>query len=324
MTVKNLSFEEQLKLFQSRGMIVSNDDIKRNKLSNINYYRLKEFAAPLSTVKTIDGEKVRRYDGVKFSEIVIRYYQDKNLRIHLFHAIEKIEVSLKTQLSAVLGEKYGAFGYLRFSSWCNREEYCRHYLELKNSEFKRRLKQKLHRSNYEDLRNQKNLNSEKLPTIWLAIDVLSFGDLISLLDLMSIKNLNSIADHYKCSHGELLSWLKCLHFIRNCCAHNSNVIDVKLKTTPKVREEWKEYLYRRNGRIFSNRIAITLLIIRNLIKEINPSYRFDEIAKSLGSLAFEKDERANLLGFNNMSAIRANFPRKYYKKKSKTATKPPN
>ena len=45
-----------------------------------------------------------------------RYYQDKNLRIHLLHAIEKIEVALKTWVAFILGEQYGAFGYLNFQN----------------------------------------------------------------------------------------------------------------------------------------------------------------------------------------------------------------
>ncbi len=43
-----LSWEEQLKLFKDRGMKVRETDI--DKLKNISYYRLKEFARPLATM----------------------------------------------------------------------------------------------------------------------------------------------------------------------------------------------------------------------------------------------------------------------------------
>lgn len=57
---------------------------------------------------------VLKYSNITFDDIVKRYYQDKNLRINLLHAIEKIEVSIKRNVSYILGSRYGAFGYLDF------------------------------------------------------------------------------------------------------------------------------------------------------------------------------------------------------------------
>ena len=49
-----LSWDEQLALFKSRGMTVTDNDI--DKIKNISYYRLKEFARPLSTVSKNNDE----------------------------------------------------------------------------------------------------------------------------------------------------------------------------------------------------------------------------------------------------------------------------
>lgn len=113
-----LTWEEQLRLFENRGMKVSDNDIE--KLKNISYYRLKEFARPLSV---LDDNGNICYNGIEFKEVLTRYYQDKNLRMYLLHAIEKIEVTTKTKIADVLGNYYGAFGYLDFSRWSNRSKY---------------------------------------------------------------------------------------------------------------------------------------------------------------------------------------------------------
>lgn len=114
-----LTWEDQIRLFEKRGLIVKADDVE--KIKHISYYRIKEFAKPLE-IKRQDGEeKDILYDNIEFAEVLARYYQDKNLRIYLLHAIEKIEVSIKTKISFVLGDRYGAFGYLNFSSWANRK-----------------------------------------------------------------------------------------------------------------------------------------------------------------------------------------------------------
>lgn len=46
---KALSSEDLLKLFKSRGMQVNENDIE--KIKHINYYKLKEFAHPLSKTR---------------------------------------------------------------------------------------------------------------------------------------------------------------------------------------------------------------------------------------------------------------------------------
>lgn len=97
-----LSCEEQLELFAARGMKVKEHDVK--KLEHVNYYRLKEFARPLSKTRKENGVVVVDYTGISFKEVLTRYYQDKNLRINLLHAIEKVEISLKTKIAQILSQ----------------------------------------------------------------------------------------------------------------------------------------------------------------------------------------------------------------------------
>lgn len=48
MEYKSLSFEEQIDLFASRGMIIEDKEKAAQKLKYINYYKLKELAYPFS------------------------------------------------------------------------------------------------------------------------------------------------------------------------------------------------------------------------------------------------------------------------------------
>ncbi|EKZ0459695.1 Abi family protein, partial [Enterococcus faecalis] len=123
----SLSFDEQMALFEERGMQMTSKDVE--KLKVIGYYRIKQFAAPLANKKIVNENTVYDYKGIYFSDVLKRYYQDKNLRIHLLHAIEKIEVALKTWVAFILGEQYGAFGYLNFSKWCDKNRYSKFEIE---------------------------------------------------------------------------------------------------------------------------------------------------------------------------------------------------
>lgn len=90
-----ISFEEQLKLFESRGVIIKNRELAINSIKDIGYYKLKSFSLPLSKIGT---NKERIYENIEFQDILNRFYSDKNLRIALLHCIEDIELSIKQKL----------------------------------------------------------------------------------------------------------------------------------------------------------------------------------------------------------------------------------
>lgn len=302
---EHLSFQQQLELFEERGMSVKKNDTK--KLEVIGYYRIKQFAAPIAKREIVDGVTIYDYTDISFSDVLKRYYQDKNLRSHLLHAIEKIEVALKTRLSFVLGNNYGPFGYLNFSTWCDKTSFPKFEIEKRQFFFKKDLLKSINHSCSEDLSNSQNLDTGGFPSIWLAVEVLTFGEVIRLLEIMSIKNKNKISRAFNCTHKELLSWMKCLNFVRNSCAHNSNIIDMQLSTKPIYRAIWKDYLYmvknERGHLTPSNKLALVLIITQHLIYTINPKYGWRNLNKSISRITDGSDSRAQLLGFSNKDSF---------------------
>ena len=61
------------------------------------------------------------------------------------------------------------------------------------------------------------------------VNILTFGDLVKIIELLSTSKLKKLANVYGITGEELLSWLKTLNLVRNLCAHNSNIIDLKIK-----------------------------------------------------------------------------------------------
>ena len=300
-----LSFDEQMSLLEERGMITKPKDVE--KLKVIGYYRIKQFAAPLATKKVVEQKTVYDYSGVLFSDVLKRYYQDKNLRIHLLHAIEKIEVAMKTWVAYILGDQYGAFGYLDFSQWCDRNKYSKFEIEKRQFFFKRDLLRSTSRSCTEDIKLRTNKEKDNLPSVWLAVEVLTFGELVRLVEIMSTKNKRRLAQMFRCTTIELVSWLKCINFVRNTCAHNSNVIDLQLETKPICRDRWHDLLYtvqsnKSHDKNPSNKLAIVLIITKTLVTPINERYGWKNINRNVARLVDNNDKNAHLLGFANSGA----------------------
>ena len=114
-----LTFKEQVKLFKDRGMSITDEEKAEKVLQFINYYKLKECSLPYFK----NGQYIQ---DITFDEILTRFYENKNLRINLLRLTEKVEISLKTKFSYLIGEKFGAYGYLDFYKWVDKTEYCRY------------------------------------------------------------------------------------------------------------------------------------------------------------------------------------------------------
>ena len=302
----HLEFKEQLDLFLSRGMISLNYEEDALKLEHIPYYKLKEFAEFYATKsEDANGTTVINYNGVSFSDVLKRYYQDKNLRIFLLHAIEKIEISLKNKIAYVLGKQHGPFGYLKFANWCNREEYCKHYLHAKQEKLKSKIRKEI-RKNKKNAPNEVSIKSQEcngqLP-VWLMVNLLTFGGTIEILELMSHKNIKKVANAYGSTPNEFISHMKCFHLIRNLCAHNEKVIDLELKSTPSIPSRYKDIFYITRSGAKTKRMAVPIMLIAKYTLSINPQYKTINIIKTVKSIC-SSEKLAKQFGFLDKDSMK--------------------
>lgn len=299
---KHLTFEEQIDLLIDRGMYVEDRKRAANILQDIGYYKLKDFTYPFASISDTYDKKLKiRYSNISFNEVVFRYNQDKDFRLSLLHSIEDIEVSIKTQIAHTLSARYGAMGYLNFSSWSNREVYNKKTIKLIEKQFKYTLRNSVKRVKKSEFEHYK-IEGE-FPTVWVMVDIISFGEVIKLLDCMSTANLKEISNHYRCTKNELVTWMNLIKIVRNICAHNKNGIDLKINTMPIVREEWKDFMFLFKNNAPTNRVALVICIIIYLAHEINPNSSFDNICNPIKKLINDSDHIARRYGFKNAQSI---------------------
>lgn len=285
------NYEEQLEIFISRGMKIRDKNKAIKRLENISYYKLKEFAQPFYN----NG----KYEKISFERLMSRYYDDKNIRCYLLHAIEKVEVSFKTRMAYLLGENH-SLNYLEFKNWVDKNSYARDEIEKRQNKFREKLEEAIENSDNSELTLFfKNHPKETFPPIWMIVDLISFGTILLLYEMLPPRQKLKISKQYKAQPAELESWLSLLKFIRNKSAHNSNIIDLKIKTIPKIKNSWKPYLTSET----SMPIAIIFFILKDMIKEINSEYGFGLIGKNIFKMVRNKEENAKKIGFANKESI---------------------
>lgn len=280
-------------------MSFKDKDRAHTTLKYISYYRIKDFAAPFTRNNPIDGNV--DFNGVYFEDIIARYYRDKNLRQYLLHALEDIEVALQVQIGTVLGEK-GDYYYSSFNNWVDKSRSKKTVIELETSILKD-INTSVNKSQSIELSKKMRETDEKYPPVWLAMNELMFGKLIKILELMGNKNLKKIANFFNCSTDQLLSWMRCLNLVRNLSAHNSNLIDFRLRTQPKIKYDWKPYLYVKDSKYSNDRLSIILIIIVHFLVAINPKYRLKDIKKSYYALLKNNNLDHTYYGFREKNSF---------------------
>ncbi len=208
-----LSIKQQIDLLKSRGLNVEDEEYAARVLSNVNYYHLEGY-----WYSFYDKTKTEHqfYKDVYFSQIV-RYFEfDNELRMLLFSAISKIELSFRTRFIYELATEYGAFPLKKENFNFKAES-----LWLKSYE---KLLEDINHSKEEYVRHYQETYEEEIPPIWIMGELMTFGELSIWYDKFFRSPIRKrISLFYGLQPEVLTSWLRVLSSIRNICAHHDRL-----------------------------------------------------------------------------------------------------
>lgn len=285
------SFEEQLDKLIARGLHVSDRDKALSCLQRIGYYRLsgywfafRERSGPCCLLdKPSSGKNQEKGEslvldnfksGASFQDAVDLYVFDKELRLLVTDALERVEIALRVDVSHTLG-KLDSFAYLKadlfhpsFSHSLNKDSgVTRHH------EWVTKHAQLISRSKEEFVSHIKVKYGLPLP-IWIACEVWDFGTLSTLFGGMREAEQDVIAFRYGVNNGRVFAtWLRSLNYLRNVCAHHSrlwnrNIVD-QPRLPPVAELRWVEPFVGKGHALA--RCFLLLCMLRQLLKVINPT-----------------------------------------------------
>lgn len=216
-----LDFEKQADLIISRGLIANRSTLI-SVLQNVNYYRFSGYLYPF---RILPGDNYNT--GTTFEQVWRHYTFDRRLRLITMDAVERFEVSIKTQIVNCASIATGAFGYTNPDNFPNltAEEYATMLMSITNEVSKSR---EIFVKHF----NKKYGDTQRYMPMWMMGEIISFGCAITMFKGMEIKNI--ITDHYGVPEDVLLSWLKTINVIRNICAHHSRLWNRTLGVKPLI------------------------------------------------------------------------------------------
>lgn len=238
------TFDEQIEILKSRGLIIKDEEYAKFILSNINYYR---FTAYLLTYKKEDDSYI---EGTTFETISSIYMFDREFRNLLIGILGNIEISFRTYIAYTLAIKYETCGYLDRNNFIDFKYHNNFILNLE--------KEKTNNSNKLFIKHHKEKYEGKLP-IWVAVEIMSFGTLSKLYSNILPQDKTYIKNNLCKVNPTLLdTWLQSLTHIRNQCAHYGRIYNTIF---PIIKIKKDDKLYNLNNkRIFAYIVAMNYLI----------------------------------------------------------------
>jgi abortive infection bacteriophage resistance protein len=103
-----LTIDAQIVQLQQRGLQIDSADNASHFLSYISYYRLAGYWWPMQ--KEPKEDHIFK-ENSKFLDVISLYNFDRELRLLIFDAIEKIEISLRTKLIYSLSHELGPWWF---------------------------------------------------------------------------------------------------------------------------------------------------------------------------------------------------------------------
>lgn len=254
---------EQIAKLKERGLSIADEQRAAHYLSNISYYRLRAYTYPFQDNDNSDHPFIKK---VSFDEIIQLYVFDRQLRLLVFNAIEKIEIAFRTQIIYHYALAHGSHWHLNPALYSDSSYFVDHISSL-NKE--------INRSNETFIKHYKTKYTDpKEPPCWMSLEVTSMGLLSKLFsNLKNDATKDEIVKHFGLKSVEVLqSWMYCFSIIRNICAHHGRIWNRRMPPVKLPKKCLHQFL--ENPNIYANKVYAYISCIQYVLNIISPQHDF--------------------------------------------------
>lgn len=246
-----------------RGMRIEDPDLAQHFLAHLNYYRLAAYWLPFEK----DHASHQFKEETTFNKVLQLYTFDRELRLLIMDAIERIEIAVRARWAYELSHEYGPHAHLSETIMKDKNRFNQHMMQLKKE---------LERSTEDFIKHMDETYKEETPPIWATCEAMSLGLLSRYYANLNARPIRKkISRPFAIEPSQLESWLHHLTIIRNNCAHHARIWNKEFAITPekpRTRPNWLVSGWHDKSR----RIFNTLLIILHFMDIISPLHSWRE------------------------------------------------
>ncbi|SEP19493.1 Abortive infection bacteriophage resistance protein [Aquisalimonas asiatica] len=261
--------DEQVQLLLDRGMVIDDPDWARHYLQHINYYRLTAYWLPFES----DHDTHQFRPGTRFDEVLNLYVFDREFRLLLLDAIERVEVSVRTQWAYYMAHRYGPHSYLDVAHATNPRWHAGNLASLEKE---------LARSDEVFIQHYLDTYSRPAsPPVWSVCEVMSLGLLSRWLTQLRKGDRSRLAATYKLDQRVLQAFVRHLTYVRNLCAHHSRVWNRSLTVTMELPRKKPPGLAENFHHHEPRKIYNTVAMLAYLLDRISPNHSWKRRLRTL-------------------------------------------
>jgi abortive infection bacteriophage resistance protein len=219
----------------------------------------------------------------KFKHVTDLYAFDKALRLLVLDAIERIEISVRTEVALSVGRHNPRAHRNPGMLDKNFTTVKLPYADSMHAGWLKKLDERAATSKEEFAAHfRKKYPGEHMP-VWIAVELLDFGPLSHFLSGMRYADLQLVSASYGGLRPHLVkSWARSLSVVRNVCAHHSRVWNKPLVDQPALPMVGEipdlDHLLQMPGA--NRRLYAALAIMRVLLKRVNPRTKWAQRLKA--------------------------------------------
>ena len=265
-----LTIAQQLQKFKERGLTIEDEDRAKRYLSFISYYRLRAYTYPY---QKNDSENKPFEGNVTFDMILDTYLFDRELRLLIFDAIERIEIAFRAQIINHFSIKQGSHWFEKPDLFREEERLERDLAQLDNE---------LQRSQEVFIKHYNNKYSEpERPPAWMCFETSTLGLLSKMYENYKMSNEKKVVSGNFNLHPFVLeSWMHALSVTRNICAHHGRLWNRSIPASPKRLKDPKQ-TWLENTNVATNKVYMVMSCIIYLLDSIIPTHHIRTKFKEL-------------------------------------------
>ncbi len=272
------TLDEQVRILESRGLIINDYNRTKEILFKENYFFINGYRHLL-----IDPENKGRFvQGATFEELYSIFVFDRRMRNIMFKNILIIENNIKSIISYQLSKKYG----YKEKDYLNPKHFRQESFKLSQvNDIINKMKRQIRLNGKQHRATKHYISNYGYIPMWVSVKVLSFGIISELYTILKDEDQEEIASFYNIDRRDLSIYLSILSNYRNLCAHEDILYDHQTQRSipdnryhqilniPKTDDE---YIYGKND------FFAVLIILKQMLSE-------DEFHDAIREISYEID-----------------------------------
>ncbi|QVK09155.1 Abi family protein [Mycoplasma mycoides] len=301
------TFEEQIEILKSRGLIIKDEQKAIEILKQENYYNIVNGYKDLFLRNTLNDKEDVFVENTTFDELYSLFLFDRELRSILLKYILIFERDFKTTIAYNFSKKYNKNN--RIDSYLYPENYKDNYIEVLEfiSIVNKTIVAKSEKTDY----IKHYIKQYGHIPLWIVVNILSFGNMVYMFRILKDEDKNKImlfyVNRFLQQHNKktdlwfredsFISLLKILNIVRNVCAHEERMYNIKFdRVSTKDISELIGYNFYENLKLVVVFVFLKMILTRNnfislkkevimLFNKFNDNFKtvlFDVILNEMG------------------------------------------